>query len=85
MRIVAVGRAREVGGFALGGVETRPCAAAADAEAAVTALTRGQDVPGLLVVSPWAGRAAARAIAHLRERPAPPVVVVLPEIGEEEP
>lgn len=85
MRIVAVGRAREVSGFALAGVEMRPCATAADADAAVTALARGLDVPGLLVVSPWAGRAAARAIARVRERPAPPVVVVLPEIGEAEP
>jgi vacuolar-type H+-ATPase subunit F/Vma7 len=79
MRVVMVGRAPEVRGFALAGVETRRCANAAEAQGAVTLLADERPAPGLVIVSPWAATAAARAIAHARRRSRPPVIVVLPE------
>lgn len=85
MRIVVVGRAHETGGFALAGVETLPCASAADAAAALTTLADAAPPPGLVVVSRWAERAAAAEIARIRERSRPPVVVALPDIEEARP
>ena len=58
MRLVVVGRAEEVAGFALAGVETAVCAAAGEVDTVVSELAaRGA---GLIFVSPWATRHAAR-------------------------
>jgi vacuolar-type H+-ATPase subunit F/Vma7 len=77
--MVAVGRADEVGGFALAGVEVRPCTTPAEAEAVMATVVQETPPAGLVVVSAWANRAAARVIARLRQRRTPPVVVTLPE------
>jgi vacuolar-type H+-ATPase subunit F/Vma7 len=81
MRLVVVGRAEEVAGFALAGVETAGCAAAGEVDTVVAELAaRGA---GLIFVSPWATRHAARSIAEARQRKGPPVIVTLPESGVE--
>jgi vacuolar-type H+-ATPase subunit F/Vma7 len=79
MRIVAVGRAVDVRGFALAGVETRRCESAAEAHATLLQVADERPAPGLVVVSPWVGTIAPRAIAKIRSAATrPPVVVVLP-------
>jgi vacuolar-type H+-ATPase subunit F/Vma7 len=83
MRIVAVGRAIDLRGFALAGAETRCCESAAEANAALLQLADERSAPGLVVVSPWASAVAARAVATIRgDTTRPPVVVVLPEPRE---
>lgn len=84
MKIVAVGRAVDVQGFALAGAETRCCESAAEAHAALLQLAEERPAPGLVVVSPWVGAVAARAVAKIRAAATrPPVVVILPEHHEE--
>jgi vacuolar-type H+-ATPase subunit F/Vma7 len=84
MRIVAVGRAVDVRGFALAGVETRCCSTDAEARVAVPRLAAERPAPGLVVLSPWAATVAARALARIRgDTTRPPVLVVLPEGREE--
>jgi hypothetical protein len=86
MRIVAVGRAVDVRGFALAGAETRCCESAAEAHAALLEIAGEKPAPGLVVVSPWAGAVAARAVAKIRSATTrPPVVVVLPQRQERRP
>lgn len=79
MRIVAVGRAVDVRGFALAGVETRRCEAAAEAHATLLQVADERPAPGLVVISPWVATVAPRAVAKIRSAATrPPVVVVLP-------
>jgi vacuolar-type H+-ATPase subunit F/Vma7 len=75
MRLVVAGRARDVRGFALAGVETVSCETAMQARAALDGL--GTDV-GLFIVSPWFARATRDRLTWLREHKGPPVVLVLP-------
>ena len=83
MRIVAVGRAIDLRGFALAGAETRCCESAAEAHAALLQVADERPAPGLVVVSPWASAVAARAVAKIRgDTTRPPVVVVVPEPRE---
>jgi vacuolar-type H+-ATPase subunit F/Vma7 len=83
MRIVAVGRAIDVRGFALAGAETRCCETAADAHAMLLQVAEERPAPGLVVVSPWVGTVAPRALATIRGAATrPPVVVLLPDRPE---
>jgi vacuolar-type H+-ATPase subunit F/Vma7 len=75
MRLLVAGRARDVRGFAVAGVETVPCETAPQARAAIDDL--GDDV-GLFVVSQWFEQATGDRLARLRGRKGPPVVLVLP-------
>jgi vacuolar-type H+-ATPase subunit F/Vma7 len=84
MRIVVIGRAREVRGFSLAGVETAVCQAPADASARVSALGAPASGVGLLLLSAWAARAAERPLAAIRERQGPPVILELPGDGNGE-
>ena len=80
MRLVVVGRADELTGFALAGVETAACASPEDANGRVAILGGAGSDAGLVIVSPWAGRHAAHAIAGVRRRKGPPVIVVIPDL-----
>jgi vacuolar-type H+-ATPase subunit F/Vma7 len=79
VRILAIGLADEMCGFALAGVETSRCQTPQDAEALLSSLGAGDSNVGLLIVSATIDRSAQRAIAHLRRTRGAPVVVVLPE------
>ena len=82
MRLVVVGRAAELTGFMLAGVETAECASAADAERRVDELCREAAGTGLVLLSPWAGRHAAAALAAIQRRKRPPVVLIMPGEGD---
>lgn len=73
------GRGDEVSGFALAGVETARCDSPADADRLVGSLADESGGVGLLIVSPWVERHAARAIAAARRHKGPPVIVVVPD------
>jgi len=79
MRLVAVGRAGELTGFALAGVEIASCDSPADADPLVAGLTDAGAAVGIVIVSPWIGRHAARSISAARRRRGPPVIVVVPD------
>jgi vacuolar-type H+-ATPase subunit F/Vma7 len=86
MRIVVVGRPRDVRGFSLAGVETSECRSAGEAPAEIAALAAPQSGVGLLIVSAWAADAARAPIAAIRAQHGPPVVLELPsEIEDERP
>ena len=78
MRLVVIGRGVEVGGFALGGVETAVCDKAEEAAPLLAKLGRSDARVGLLIVSPWVDRVAHRAVREIRDRKGPPLVLVLP-------
>ena len=82
MRLVVVGRAHEVAGFALAGVETAICITGPEADAVVSSLASQSQTAGLILVAPWVGRSAHRAIGEVQRRKGPPVIVTLPDIGE---
>jgi vacuolar-type H+-ATPase subunit F/Vma7 len=76
--MIALGRAEEVRGFALAGVETALCATAQQADALL--MTCGADATvGLVMVPPWVEQQAPAALARVRARRRAPVVLVLPE------
>ena len=78
MRLMVAGRAAEVRGFALAGVETAECESDEQANALII------DLPGdvgLLIVSPWVAHAAADRLRAIRDRKGPPVVFTLPADG----
>jgi hypothetical protein len=75
MRLVVAGRAHDVRGFAVAGVETIRCETAGEAKALLDGLAA--DV-GLFIVPRWFERATGERLARLRERWGPPVVLVLP-------
>jgi hypothetical protein len=75
MRLLVAGRARDVRGFAVAGVETISCETATQAQTAIDDL--GDDV-GLFIVSWWFEHAAGDRLSRLRDRKGPPVVLVLP-------
>ena len=78
MRMIALGRAEDVGGFALAGVETVRCDTADEAGRLVLSL--GADASVALVMVPaWIGRAASVAISSVRNRRRAAIVLVLPE------
>jgi vacuolar-type H+-ATPase subunit F/Vma7 len=79
MKIVALGRAEEIRGFALAGVATVVCQTAQDADEIVTRLGSREADAGLLIVARWVGQAAGPAIARMRATQAPPIVLVLDE------
>jgi vacuolar-type H+-ATPase subunit F/Vma7 len=83
MRLIVAGRASEVRGFALAGVETAICDNQDEADAFLTSLAA--DV-GLLIVSPWVAQAAAERLQTIRDRRGPPVILTLPaaraDVGE---
>ena len=81
MRLIAAGRASEVRGFALAGVETIACETTERATAIVEGL--GTDV-GLLIVSDWFAQAAAPQLSVLRARKGPPVVLTLPSDADDD-
>jgi vacuolar-type H+-ATPase subunit F/Vma7 len=82
MRLVVAGRARDVRGFAVAGVETIPCETAAEAQALLDGLAA--DI-GLLIVPRWFEQATAARLARLRERKGPPVIVALPSGPRDDP
>ena len=75
MRLVVAGRAHDVRGFAVAGVETVSCETAMHAQAALDSLA--PDV-ALFIVSRWFAHATGDRLTRLRERKGPPVVFVLP-------
>ena len=81
MKLIVAGRASEVRGFALAGVETIACETTERATAIVDGL--GTDV-GLLIVSDWFAQAAAPRLSLLRARKGPPVVLTLPPDSDED-
>ena len=83
MRLVVVGRSREITGFALAGVETIVCEPGDDATTLVSDLADPDAGVGLVIVTPSASRAAAAVIHALRRRKGPPVIAELPDVDEE--
>jgi vacuolar-type H+-ATPase subunit F/Vma7 len=81
--MVVVGRAREITGFALAGVETLVCEPGDDATALLGNLADPDAGVGLVIVTPSAGRAAAAVIHSLRRRKGPPVIAELPDVDDE--
>jgi vacuolar-type H+-ATPase subunit F/Vma7 len=75
MRLVVAGRADEIRGFALAGVETAECHSVEHANAVLSGVSR--DV-GLLIVSAWVAQAAEDRLRAVRDRKGPPVVLTLP-------
>ncbi len=78
MKILVLGTPRDVLGFALAGVEGRPCETPEEARELLREILAGDaaaDV-GLLVLS---GPAARESAGKPRERARPPIVVRLPE------
>jgi len=82
MKLVVVGRADEVTGFTLAGVETVACDASMDAARVVESVAAPAAGAGLVLVSPWIARYAGRAIAAVQQRKGPPVITVIPGLGE---
>lgn len=82
MRLIVVGRSDEVTGFVLAGVETMACDTAADASQIVSGAAQPGGGAGLVLVSPWIARHAARVIAASHQRKGPPVITVIPGLGE---
>jgi vacuolar-type H+-ATPase subunit F/Vma7 len=80
MRLIVVGRPDEVRGFALAGVDIAVCDAAAAAAPLVEQVSA--DGAGLVLVSPWIARHAARTIASLQRRKGPPVISIIPGLAE---
>jgi len=76
--MIAIGRADEVRGFALAGVEVAPCRTPHEADALVLALTTDATV-GLLMVPSWVEEAARTSIARARGRRPTPAILVLPD------
>jgi vacuolar-type H+-ATPase subunit F/Vma7 len=77
MRLIVVGRAEEVCGFALAGVDIVVCDAAAAAAPLVERVSA--DGAGLVLVTPWIAQHAARTIAALQRRKGPPVISIIPD------
>ena len=76
MRLVAIGRAADVRGFALAGVEVVACETEGEADETLRSLGADPTV-GLVVVPAWIGQVAA-AIERVRSRQGPAVILVLP-------
>lgn len=74
-----VGRAGELTGVALAGVEVAPCDSPTDADRLVASLADSGAAIGLVIVSAWIGHHATRSIAAARLRKGPPVIVVVPD------
>jgi vacuolar-type H+-ATPase subunit F/Vma7 len=81
MRLVVVGRAGELTGFRLAGVETAECASVEDAARVVQALCSEASGAGLVILSPWAGAHATHAVRDSRGK-RPPIVMVMPVAGD---
>ena len=82
MKLIFVGRTDEVAGFALAGAQTVICDAPEHAASTVEHISaEGGDV-GLVLVSPWIARHATRAIEVIQKRKGPPVISVVPELGD---
>jgi vacuolar-type H+-ATPase subunit F/Vma7 len=81
MRLLVAGRAHEIRGFTLAGVETVRCDTRAQAKTIVDGL--GADI-GLLIVSRWFQQAAGEHLAKIRDRSGRPIVLTLPEEREGE-
>lgn len=82
MKLIFVGRTDEVAGFALAGAQTVTCDAPENAASTVEHVSaEGGDV-GLVLVSPWIARHAARAIDAVQQRKGPPVISIVPELGD---
>ena len=79
MKIVAVGRPEETRGFALAGVATIVCQTAEVAREIMTRLESREADAGLVIVPRWVDRAASPAIARMRAKQTPPIVLVLDE------
>jgi vacuolar-type H+-ATPase subunit F/Vma7 len=75
---VALGRAEDIRGFALAGVETAVCETPHEAETLMNALGAVESRVGLLMVSAWVTRAAPSAVERSRQKDGPPIVLVLP-------
>ena len=78
MRIVAIGRADEMRGFALAGVETTRCDSGQEADSAISAMSRAGSDVGLVLVSRSIAALAVPAIARARAGGAPAVFLILP-------
>jgi vacuolar-type H+-ATPase subunit F/Vma7 len=76
--MIALGRAEDVRGFALAGVETVRCDTPDEAGRLVLSLGAEASV-GLVIVPGWIGRAAGRSISSVRNRRRAAIVLVLPE------
>jgi vacuolar-type H+-ATPase subunit F/Vma7 len=78
MRIVVVGRAVDLRGFALAGVETVVCRTPTEVEPVVSRLGLRPAGVGLLILSPWAAALGRQATSAIRASQGPPVVLELP-------
>jgi vacuolar-type H+-ATPase subunit F/Vma7 len=76
--MIALGRADDVRGFALAGVETARCDTPDEARRLVLSLGADATV-GLVLVPAWIGHAAGVSIASVRNRRRAAIVLVLPE------
>lgn len=83
MRLVVVGRSDEITGFTLAGVDAVACDADADAARVVESVAAPDAGAGLVLVSPWIARHAAREIAAVQQRKGPPVITIVPGLGEQ--
>ena len=81
MTLVVIGRDEEVTGFALAGVTTLVCNSPGDAGQAIDRVAAPGSGCGLVLVTPWIARHAARALDSARQRKGPPVVAVIPGDG----
>jgi vacuolar-type H+-ATPase subunit F/Vma7 len=82
MKLVVIGRADELTGFALAGVETVTCDASVDAARVVESVAAPAAGAGLVLVSPWIAQHAGRVIEAVQQRKGPPVITVIPGLGE---
>lgn len=80
MRIVVLGNAEDVRGFALAGVHGQVCRDARQAEANLAHIAAHAAEVGLLLISSSVARLAMRTVERLREREGGPTVIVLPDM-----
>jgi vacuolar-type H+-ATPase subunit F/Vma7 len=79
MRIVVLGDADDVRGFALVGVHGQVCRDAREAEAHLARIPTQATEVGLVLISSSVARLATRTVERLREREGGPTVIVLPD------
>jgi len=81
MKVIVLGDADDVHGFALLGVQGQTCQDAREAETHLTRIGAPDAAVGLVMIAPRVARLAARTVERLRQREGGPAVVVLPEIS----
>ena len=79
MRLVLLGDADDVRGFALAGVEGRVCHDRGTAESALAQIAAPGAEVGLVLISATVAGLASRALERLGRQEGSPAVVILPE------